>query len=152
MYHFDGWETLDPSVATTVHKCLHNDIQEPYVRCLGCWWGLGTWWFVKCLIFLCLMSVSSIMVRTRSNGSSICVWSATSTTFSPNPSPLMSLIQSMNLAAFLISTRSKIALDWFAEGQSTSWKTKMHILLDHFVYEVQLNTDPEKIVTPLCSA
>ena len=36
MYHFDGWDTLDPSVATTVHKCLHNDIQEPYVRCLGC--------------------------------------------------------------------------------------------------------------------
>ena len=47
--------------------------------------------------------------------------------------------------------RSKIANDWFAEGSSTNWRTKMHILMDAFTEEVERQTIGVNIQTPLCN-
>ena len=50
-----------------------------------------------------------------------------------------------------ITNRSKIANDWFAEGSSTNWRTKMHVLVDAFTEEVKRETVSVNVQTPLCN-
>lgn len=127
-YHFDEWNTLPANIHVTEVKCMENDIQEPYI-------------VVKRSDHL-----PEFDERFVNYGKNKVQWITHLRLLG-----YQYYVLSHSFAIDVPHPKSKIAKDWFAEGSSTNWRTKMHIYVDAFTEEVTRQTIGNKIQTPLCS-